>query len=165
MWPRLRLTNEEKAYVQKYADPSKPGRGVLRRLYAGHLALTGAVRTPTFTFQISRRSRVFGLTFSGDVTRFRVEIITSSGELHTPQPVYLPHLQPGFMQSEQGVAPGATPSWFSVLPYIFEPSLVLLPNQTLNLNGFPTDVFQDVDYRVDMALHVWEFPGMLGSPY
>lgn len=163
--PRLKLTNEERAYIQKYEDPSKPGRGVLRRLYPGSLALTATIRTPAFSFQISRRSRVCGATFSGDVTRFRIEIITSTGEQHTAEPVYLPHLTPGFNQSEQGIAPVATPSQFLVLPYVFEPSLVLLPNQTLQFNGYATEDFNDVDYRIDFTLHVWEFPGYQGGPF
>lgn len=172
-WPRLKLTNEEKEWTQKYYDPHKRGRGVLRRAYAGSLALTTTQRNPAFTFQIARRARVFGLTISGDVERFLMEIITASGEQHTADPVYIPHLLPGYNRSPQGLLPVNAPlarpevAGFYEVPYIFDPNIVLLPNQTLNINGLQTEPQAGdpaINFRIDMTLHVWEFPGMPGSP-
>lgn len=172
-WPRTKLTKEEKQWCRKYDEPQKPGRGVLSRIYAGSLVLSSTQRNPIFPFQISRRSRVYALTICGDVERFKLTIITSSGELHTPQPVRIPHLLPGWNQSPQGLGPAEPPIASPPVagsyedPYVFDPNIVLLPNQTLNINGQQTEPFDgaaDIDYRIDMALHVLEFPGMPGSP-
>jgi hypothetical protein len=167
-WKRFKLTPEESKYNHKYLDPRKPGQGVLSRMYPGHLELTINNRTPIFTFQVTRRAKVHALTASGDVERFQVEIITSTGEQHTAGPVYLPQLIGGYIQSPQGlIGTGlASPpnAGFTTVPYTFEPALELMSNQTLTIRGFETEDFT-FDYRVDLCLHVWEYPGYAGAPH
>jgi hypothetical protein len=164
-WPRLRLTPEEERWNQKYYDPHKVGRGVLRRMYPGNLELTSTIRQPVFSFQISRRSRVFAFTAAGDVERFQVEIITSSGERHTAESVYLSQLIGGANEFPSTAPVGALVG-VGAVPYIFEPNIVLMPNQTLSIRGLETEDIEApaVDYRIDFVLHVWEFPGFPGSP-
>lgn len=177
-WPRLHLTDEEKRHSQKYYDPNRKGRGVLRRLYPGALVLTQQERAPTFSFQIARRCRVFGWTVSGDIARFKIQISDVTGEQHTSDSVRVTHLVTGYNAAPQGVfpLPDAAPhqpplAAVAAVPYIFEPNIVLSPNQTLNFRGEQTeprttvgDPPEGIDYRIDFVLHVWEFPGMPGSP-
>lgn len=50
-------------------------------------------------------------------------------------------------------------------PFIQEPSIVLAPNQSLNVNATPADPADLTSTLViELSLHVWEFPGMPGSP-
>ena len=166
-WPTLKLTKEEAVWITKYYDPSKGRRGVLRRMYPGDLSLNSTERQPNFNLQIGRRSRVFGFTFAGDIDRFRIQIITATGEKHTAVPTRIPHLTTGYNMSPQGVyGVGATPSMAlpSLFPYIADPNIVLEPNETLSINGFQTEDRVATDYRIDFVVHVWEFPGMPGSP-
>lgn len=166
--PRLRLTPYEKQFSEKYYDPTKLGMGVKRRMYPAHLELTAIQRTPLAQFQISRYCRVFALTAAGDIEQFKVEISTNAGELHTQGPVELSMLLGGYSQSPLGLFPTllAQPpnaGWTSNA-YVFEPSLILLPNETLAVRGSQIDDFLATNFRVDMVLHVWEFPGIPGSP-
>jgi hypothetical protein len=169
-WPRLILTTEEKEWSHKYSDPTKSGRPVIRRMYPGHLELSSTQRQDVFNFQISRRSRIFGLTLSGDVEYFQLQIQTSSGELHTADPVFVPQLMSGYNQSPLGLwgAPVVNPTRAGgyQVPYIFEPNILLYPNQTVQFRSLEVIPFDEnfPDQRLDMVLHVWEFPGMPGSP-
>lgn len=169
-WPRLRLTPTEKKYLGKYWDPRTGRRGVLRRMYPGHLVLSNNARLPLFNFQISRRCRVFALTVSGDVDWFRLLIETVSGERHTAEEVYLSGLLTGYTQLPPGLsgAPATSPTNQGLYPtpYVFEPNILLMPNQSLRLQGSPvtTNTLDQGDRRIDFTLHVWEFPGMPRSP-
>jgi len=171
MWPRFRLTKEEAKYNSKYDSPgSKPA--VLRRIYPGFLELSQEVRSPTYTFQISRRCRIMGFTVSGDCQYFRIEFVDITGEQFTSGPIYLPNLIGGWTQNVlSNVYPVFTtdlinPDKHYHYPYIFEPNIVLAPNQTLTVNGSQIINFQQGDptKRIDFCLHVYEFPGMPGSP-
>jgi hypothetical protein len=64
-WPRLVLTDEEKEWCVKYYDPDNPKPFVKRRFYPGFLQLTEQKRNPIQSFNIARRTRVFGLDFAG----------------------------------------------------------------------------------------------------
>jgi len=170
-WPRFRLTKEEAKYNSKYAAPGlKPA--VLRRMYPGFLELTEEVRSPSYTFQIARRSRVMGVTFSGDIQYFRIEFIDITGEQFTAGPVYIPNLIGCWTQNVlSNIYPANVTDLVAVdkhyhSPYIFEPNIVLAPNQTLTINGTQIVDFQQGDptKRVDFVIHVYEFPEMPGSP-
>lgn len=167
-WPRLRLTPEEAKSSSKYFDPRVGRRGVLRRIYPGFLLLNTTVRLPIFPFNIARRARVFGMTFAGDVNRFKLALETVSGEQHTAEPVFVPSLIGGFNQATIGISPTSAAPVAQALgywqPYIIEPNIVLLPNQTLTIRGRQTEPRVATDYRLDFCLHVWEFPAMAGSP-
>lgn len=178
-WPRLRLTPLEAKYSAPYGDdPNKTQRGVLRRLYYGTLNFNNTIRQDTETFQISRRSRVFGLTASGDINQVEIQIIDVTGEQFTTDFIPLSNLIGGtnfdpraFLVNNFGAAPGFQTGFViganTYIPHIFEPNIVLAPNQTLNFNGRPInpDVIEEgTQLHVSFCVHVWEFPGMPGSP-
>jgi hypothetical protein len=178
MWPRLRLTKEESRYCSKYEEPGKAKMPVLHRKYPGELNITSQIRQDQETLQISRRSRVFGLTASGDVSQFEIMLIDISGEQYTTDFMPLSGLvlgsstfdprstelfnNPGNLNP--GWVPGITNSYISYAPYIFEPNLLFSPNQTLTIQGRPIDPEVECSLHVEFFFHVWEFPGMPGSP-
>lgn len=185
-WPRFKLTpQEEKKGVSKYFDHERGKRGVLRKMYSGQLTLNQNLRNPVFTFQIARRCRVFGLTASGDIPQFKVQIQDSSGEQYLAQPISLSALLGGYAELPppafkliDSVATGGFPrthvdgvannpilGWPTNIgmpetyaPLIFEPNIVLDSNQVLNISGTPMTDYDSVNYRVDLVFHVWEFP-------
>lgn len=167
-WPRLQLTAEEKQYVSKYFDPESKYT-VKRRMYSGFLTLTNVQRQPTFGFQIARRVRVFGMTASGDLTQFRIQLQSSSGEQYLPDAIAAPNLFGGYNLLQPSAFYPPVPFTKSVgfpitfAPYIFEPNIVLDPNQILNLLGQGVMPFAGTNYRMDVVFHVWEFPGMYGT--
>ncbi len=185
-WPRMKLTpGEERMNQVKYFDHERGARGVLRKIYGGFLTLTSTIRAPVFNFGISRRCRVFGLTASGDIAQFKIQLQDSSGENYLADPVSMPSLLGGYVEmppasygdltagSQGGFPPvvndaaaGNDLGWAAAIgapktyaPLIFEPNIVLSPNQNLTVNGFPMAGYATIDYRVDLCFHVWEFPG------
>jgi hypothetical protein len=113
-----------------------------------------------------------GFTVSGDVQYFRIEFIDITGEQFTSSPIYLPNLIGGWTQNVlSNIYPANVTDLIESAvhyhsPYIFEPNIVLAPNQTLTVNGYQLVDFQqgDPDKQIDFCLHVYEFPGMPGSP-
>jgi hypothetical protein len=185
-WPRFKLTPYEARYVTKYSSPDDNRRGVLRRFYPGFLVLNETTRLPTFAFNIARKSRVFGLSISGDVSKFRINISDATGEQYTVGQINADLLQTGNLAEVPGIniALSGTgiglPVVAKIIPgfnndiHIFEPNISLAPNQTLTIQGFETEPYgygnpdpetiPNADYRIDFVLHVYEFPGMPGSP-
>lgn len=191
-WPRMKLTpQEEKNGVSKYYEPATGKRGVLRKIYPGQLILNQTIRNPIFSFQIARRCRVFGLTASGDIGQFKVQIQDSSGEQYLAQPVSLAALLGGYAElpppafsspPHPTIATGGFPpvqpqpgvntlGWpvnigmpFTIAPLIFEPNIVLDSNQVLQISGYPLTDYNSVNYRVDLCFHVWEFPAWQLGP-
>lgn len=174
MWPQLRLTPEEAQYVQKYTSQSKPGRptkpGVVRRMYPGTLIVSATNRLPNYQFAIARRCRVFGISIAGDLNCFNLQITDSAGEQFQMTPLTSPHFQAGPNDLPIGTygsppVPGPIFPGFVDGPAVFEPNILLLPNQTLTISGQAVaDATVFVDARIDFSLYVWEFPGMRGSP-
>jgi hypothetical protein len=125
-----------------------------------------------FNQNIARRSRVFALSVSGDVNQFRLRIVDSTGEQYTADVMYAQHLFPGLDQGQPGVIGPPEVNPFSPTGqdvYVINPNIMLAPNQTITIEGFevvPFDFEQGGanDYRIDFCWHVWEFPGMPGSP-
>lgn len=163
-FPKLKLTPYESASINKYSDPRTAKRGVLRRVYPGFLALTQTQRQPVFPFQIARRCRVFAFTCVGDVDQFLLEIIDVTGEKHTANPVPVNMLFPGTAANVYGKPSSPLGAATFDSPYNIDPNIVLLPNQTLTMRGYQTQPYVATNYRIDFCLHVWEFPGMEGSP-
>jgi hypothetical protein len=164
-WPRLILTPEEQQYATKYYDPKKAKRGVLRRFYQGSLETNSTIRTPFWNFQIARRCRVFGFTGIGDVDQIRIQFQDSSGEQYFVNPLLGTQVLGGWAASGlQAGLPNLTSNARSVglttslCPFIFEPNIVLKPNQTLNITGEPVLPYDGTAYRMDFCIHVWEFP-------
>ena len=91
-FPELDLTEYEKTKVSYYATKDKPG--VLNRIYKRSLYSQArptqnipTVRTVE-QLQISRRSRIYGLTFTGNLDRWRLNLRNASGtayNLKTPR--------------------------------------------------------------------------------
>lgn len=167
-WPRLQLTKEEETVVSKYFNPDKPRR-VWRKVYNGALVLNDVQRTPTFPFSIARRSKIMAMTGSGDLSQFRLQLQDSSGEQYFPTANAASNIFGGYSQLPGSV--NYPPSPFTVrvglpltlCPFVFEPAIVLDPNQVLNLSAEGMGPYQGVDYRIEVCFHVWEFPGFYGT--
>lgn len=179
-WPRFRLTPDEAKFSIKYEDPSKNQKEVLRRFYAGELNFSSTVRQDKETFQISRRSRVVAITASGDTHLVEIQISDITGEQYTTGFIPFSNLLCGWNVDPRGAAgvnnpvlPAVTPGYFTSVtggnnfylsPYVFEPNVVLAPNQTLTIDGRPIDPTITDPIHVSLMFHVVEFPGMPGSP-
>ncbi len=178
MWPRFKLTPEEDKFSSKYEEPNSTKHIVLRRFYPGELNITPTIRQDQETFQISRRTRVFGFTVSGDINLIEIQITDITGEQFTTDFIPIVNMiggsiaDPRQMEVFANAPPlaGGLPTGFVVLPsfslapHIFEPCIVLAPNQTLSIAGRAIDPTMPGPLHVEMCLHVWEFPGMPGSP-
>src|SRR5690349_10029053 len=93
LWPKLQLTEYEKKFVSFYAESeARAGQqkpGVLRRTY--RLQLASAAQTsrniPSAklidNIQISRRARIFAITFSGNTDAWRLSVRNTNGTLYT----------------------------------------------------------------------------------
>lgn len=185
-WPRPELTDYEREHVRIYRTKNKPG--ILKRVYTVELrSIADAdagfpVAVFTGRVQISRRSRVFGLSFVGDTYSWRLGILTSAGTTFTNQ-----EPTTGLSPLVQAMAPG---SFYNAGAFIGEPPVtafedvnnvqmrfrsqrtllkaidpnwLLMPNETLNFEGAltaPLDPATDARL-LSIGVHVWEFPGMI----
>jgi hypothetical protein len=162
-WERFQLTSSEAKHSSKYEDPRKTQRAVLRRCYYAELNISSIVRNDSVNFQISRRARILALTAAGDVDKFNLEIIDVTGEQYTAGPTHLPLLLSGWTNDPRSAT--AQPMAMAMGPYNFEPNIVTMPNQTIQLNSFPTNTANvSTTYLIGVTLHVVEFPGAPGSP-
>lgn len=167
-WPRLVLTPEEQLTHSKYYDPDSKKRGVLRRIYQGSLESNDTEQQPFWNFEIARRCRVFALTGIGDVNQIRFSLQDATGEQYFSEPLVATQVFGGWAAT--GLSPnnpitGNVTGYENTIgmpaciaPMVFEPNIVLAPNQVLNIIGQPVVPFNGVVYRVDLAIHVWEFP-------
>jgi len=186
-WPKLELTDHERQYVRPYKTAKYPG--VLRRTYERTISnnpdipqSTGLM--PSANIQISRRARVFGLTFSGGVSNTRLQITNASGTLYTVNdtrtqlPPYVSALVGGspymrgsyiggkFDPIDQGTNLELLESMILLSgeygALLIEPNWVLMPNETLIFNGDWSDISVEDNITVvlNIAIHVWEFPVM-----
>jgi hypothetical protein len=165
-WPRCQLTHEETERVSKYFDPDKR-RNVIRRTYNGFLVLNDVQRQPTFPFQIARRSKVFALTASGDISQFRIQLQDSSGEQYFAEPIAAANIFGGYNQMPgSAIYPDFTQKLgfpFTLAPFVLEPCIVLKPNQVLNLIGNELTPYVGTNYRLEVCFHVWEYPGFASA--
>lgn len=186
-WPRFRLTKAESARWCVYSTPDKTQKAVLYRVYAGELQLSTTNKEDTENLQISRRARVLAFTASGDVNNIEIQIYDSAGEQYTmgfiPVSQLLLGATPDFRSVPQISQPQYTTSGtlFAelisglmhgadvVAPHIFEPNIVLDPNQTLSIKGRCMHALHDTvvgELGVPVPqtavlcfnMHVWEFP-------
>jgi hypothetical protein len=122
-WPHCELTEYELQFVALYKEEKKGGKpGVLRRAYRGLLNTLADPNVPelevphtTANIQISRRSRVFALSFAGDTSCWRLNIESASGERFTP-------VNPGAPQTPStydGADPSQAPIVASMCPGSF----------------------------------------------
>jgi len=189
-WPRFRLTKAESARWCVYNNPDAKQKAVIYRIYAGELVLSTTNKEDTENLQISRRARVFAFTASGDVNNIEVQIYDSAGEQYTMGFVPVSNMLLGAVPDFRSVPivspvlaainnappnfpggwiPGLVTSSDTVAPHIFEPNIVLDPNQTLSIKGQCMhalhDTFNDPSIPavpeqavLSFNIHVWEFP-------
>jgi hypothetical protein len=188
-WPNLQLTDYERKFVRVYKTAQYPG--VLRRIYKVFLFQRGEVADIAgFTrpqnalsgqIQIARRSRIFGLLFSGNLDSWRLQITNASGTLYTvrdprqqqdpivssmaPSSLFnavslggvAPPLDAGAPVISPGIGPNGITSRVQApvqmpAPLIIDPNWVLLPNETLIFNGTPVQVnYQGTDPDQEMT--------------
>lgn len=195
-WPKLELTDYERKWVRPYKTRTKDAQGnprvfpgVLRRTYERTISndpdllvqQTGETLQPSQQIQISRRSRVFGLTFTGGLSLTRLQITNASGTLYNvkdPRTGKFPYItsliggSPYMFGSRIGerVSPvdALGESSTAILSgesgvLLIDPNWVLTPNETLIFNGDWDDLANEQPIptvTVNIAIHVWEFPGM-----
>lgn len=187
-WPHLELTEYEKRFNSAYgvpaipenkakginAQPAKPA--VLRRMYK--VLLNNTVHSVaglenihlSAGIQISRASRIFALTFSGDVHAWRLRISLASGTEFTPKlpggnyPV-VSSLSPGGQWNFAATdikqplnTAGSNQMSFMQLPYIIDPNWELDPNESLLFDGTALTASALI---LEIGIHAWEFPGLI----
>ena len=177
-WPEIDLTDYERKFVRTYKTDQYPG--VLKRVYQAVL-YTGIAQEPLYTnprfsdqIQISRRARVFGLLFGGDIDAWELQITNASGTLYTlsdvvtAAPPVVSSMIPGTLYNRRaqiGAPPANADTQLQMISYplLIEPNWVLLPNETLIFNGALTGSAEgdtDSTYLLTIGIHVWEFPKM-----
>ncbi len=182
-WPSIELTDWERKFVRPYSTEVRNPRtgamsrlpGVLKRVYPLLLSNDTAIGLPSGPIQISRRSRVFGLMFSGDISHTRLGITNASGTTYIipdartglfPPVSAMIAASPYMDGSKLGVYPDSlglgepTSVNQMVHPFLIDPNWILMPNETLIFNG-TFDVDSGTASRImRIGVHVWEFPGM-----
>lgn len=166
-WPKLTLTDYEKKFVAMYKDDKKPG--VLRRVYNIQLAnqAQAADNIPAVKlidkYQIARRSRIFGITFSGNTDCWRLSVANTNGTVYTnpaPRSQQFPVVSsivpgtyynalstggmiapfiPGAYTDSIGPNPNLSNQFSStaqVFPWTIEPNWVCQPNESIIFQGF-----------------------------
>lgn len=177
VWPPLELDPIEREYVAHYANPAKPG--VLRRAYGATLVqsiVAGVDPQPTQIVNFSgRRTRVFGFTFSGDVSAWLLTISNPAGTLYTTQRSSVAAMcglesdlsQPGGPAMPEwipGTINGAYLSSAAPLPVLRDPCIVIEGTDSLIFEGVlsPTWIAyaegEDYTAVLNIAVHCWEFP-------
>jgi len=196
-WPTLELTDYEQKFVRYYKQPKLDAQGrvtnetwpgVLKRVYKAQLynqnipTIARFNNGPVFEERvlISRRSRVFGFTFSGDTANWFLEIETASGEKFTNAPCLVSAMQAGSYYNANanigtptliadpfGAGSGIVDLFFGgseSFGIMVEPNYQLLPNEALIFRGTLAEAIADRDSipftQLTIGIHVWEFPGM-----
>lgn len=179
--PYLNLTADERRWVDYYDTGEK--RGVLSRWQSGRARLEGGVLQTVGTFSAPRYSRVYAISFSGDVQAMRLLVSLGTGERIIQTPLHIPLLcghaphstllqHPQFfnpLYPSQGavgenVVPRVTRAW----QWVLDPNIIVPNNQSLLLNfsleneeaGIPEGGF----FEVEFVLHHYQFPGFEGGP-
>lgn len=181
MWMDCKLTKEEQKWCSYRGENGLPPVKTRRYPYQFTISSIGqSVSVPHFT---SRRSRVFAITWTGDVSAFKVSIATSTGEKLTVNPCHIPLLcghsifstyRRGLVSGYPATVLGATPpassmkaGWVMTL----NPNFVLPGNVALQFDYTLEDVSPTGDlvltnqgsYTVSHMVHQWEFPGFQGG--
>lgn len=194
-WPTLELTDYEQKFVRYYKQPKLDAQGrvtnetwpgVLKRVYKAQLynqnipTIARFNNGPVFEERvlISRRSRVFGFTFAGDVANWFLEIETASGEKYTNAPCLVSSMQAGsYYNANANIGTPFIPAPFiggipidtlfagtESFGIMLEPNYQLLPNEALIFKGTLAKAVTDIDpipfTQLVIGIHVWEFPGM-----
>lgn len=164
-WPRVHVPNRlAKLGWKKYRDPNTGNAAPFRRMYAGHLEINQTEQNPLWPFQIAREAHVLAITAIGDLHQMRIQLKDSSGETYFTEPTLASAVFGGFSYSGaqdpltgMPLLPSRTGLNFTVCPFVFEPNLILLPNQVLNIQASPIRPYDREPYRIDFTLHVVEY--------
>lgn len=200
-WPLPELTDYERKFVRLYREPmldaqgrpklNRAGQpvhwpGVLKRVYEVQLYnqnTAGIARLnegPVFEDRvlISRRARVFGFTFQGDIQAWMLDIFTASGEKYTNEPCLVSAMCGGTNYDENGalIGPPASLPGNIVQPpggsvdsqhsfgVMLDPNYLLTPNESLIFRGELASEVPAQETRIlSIGIHVWEFPDMAYS--
>lgn len=181
-WPALELTEYERKFVRIYKTGKLPG--VLNRRYKVTLNSQAAPdqNLPVITLggqiQIARRSRVYALTFTGNLDRWRLNISNASGTQYTNKsprgqldPI-VSSMVPGMYANAlslgglvpplpAGNSPGIGPAISFItngvtvigqqpFPLLIEPNWLLMPNETLIFTGTPLEVHVTTEGQQDI---------------
>lgn len=183
-WPVLRLTEEELRW-NDYYDMPDGRRGVLARALTKTITLDAAHQAAsTFTVS-SRRSRVYAITWAGDVTAVRVKVESGSGEqylgvadfMHIPllcggsphstlnEGVPFPPFYPSAGKTANAVSHATRQTLLEIEPNIVLPGAKQLQfSYILENPNDPSIVGEDaVTYTIEMVVHLWEFPKWRGE--
>ena len=193
IWPLLELTDYERRFVGVYENGDK--EGVLRRSYEVSFNTIANSGIPGLeqvnlsgSVAITRRTRVFALTFAGNLGSWRLKIETASGEQMTPQgnsdgPPIVSSMIAGSSWNalsalgDQSVVNALTAGVTTMFgsycnaPLLIDPNWELSPNETLFFRGTPIDnqatttnpMTPPAQKLLMVGVHVWEFPGMDGQ--
>lgn len=176
VWPLLELTPQEREFVGHYASPTKPG--VLRRSYGTTLRISNIAGDPQQPAQLvtfsGRRVRIFGLTFSGDLGAWLLQLSSPAGTLYTNGLVSVASL---LNREEDLTGPNMLPEWEvsqgsprhyldnqTSTPLLFDPNIVIEGTDALIFSGQLGASWLaragTSDYRavLNVGIHVWEFP-------
>jgi hypothetical protein len=177
MWPELRLTKEELEWSDYY---ERPGKAPVETVEDRHI-ITLSQGTPTATgvYRSSRRSRVYGFTWAGDVWGARVRIRRTTDWQLTDEALHIPLLSGHSPHSTLNIAPfipvyptaanGSAIQQQSAFVFVAEPNIVLPATVQLvfeySLEN-PNDpaLSQGASYQFECVVHAWDFPGWRGSP-
>lgn len=182
MTPLLNLTQYERRWNDYYTSGAK--RGVILRRYPATVTLSAQQQRQTVSHQVPRRSRVYSITWTGDVFALKVSLVLSTGEKLTVDPVHIPLLSGHDTASTRSLHPVLKPAWPARTPviltapqsaaawvWVIEPNVVLPGNAQLLCeytleNTSSNAVFPPAPYnfyRVQQCIHQWEFPGFEGG--
>jgi hypothetical protein len=190
-WPPLQLTEFEAEYVSHYQTPGEGDHpalpGVYRRAYP--LGLQRVRNFPGESDELvaqfvpsGRYTRVFAMTFSGDLNWWKLSLRTNPGEVLFEEALVSSLLN---MQANGGSSKiQLTSSFFPPspllsgcpLPLLFEPNIVLPGAANLKFEG---DILPEWDALLNLLdppqpdartrsvlnilVHVWEFPDVLAA--
>lgn len=187
MNPLLNLTSEERRWNDYYTTGGR--RGVTTRRFGGRVRLDAQSTTGQVVMQSPRRSRVYSITWAGDVHAMRVRLYLATGEQLTVQPMHIPLLSgqgtyspetlnpvfyPPYPSSAPSppnpgaIAPELGPAWV----FVIEPNVVLPGNMQLIAeydlaDQTSTATFPPAPrdfYEVSTIFHCYQFPGFENGP-
>ena len=196
IWPEVDLSEYERRFVRTYktktSRKNSKGKieqvvlpGVLKRVYSKFLvniADDEMFLQPIFedSIKISRRARIFGIVFTGDVAAWTIRLQNSAGTLFTvnttpnsdnrilvssmiPGSNYNIFAQVGVPPLNQAAPALAFQEGSQSFPLLVEPNWELMQNDTFMISGqclYPNAGELAIQSILGMTIHVWEFPGM-----
>lgn len=178
----LRLSSLERRYNDYYTNELGL-RGVLSRRHTFRTQLEGGVLQRSDSFNAVRYSRVWAITFSGDVTALKLFLQLGTGGAITAAPVHLPLLSGASSWSplldhpvlynpaypSTGLIPdNYVPQVQEPQNWVIDPNIIVPNAQALLFNfslededaGIPEGGF----FAVEVCVHHFQFPDFEGGP-